>query len=483
MRILVLAVAACLHSIAAAQIVELCPIPIPLPHERCLGNVPSTFDDTCERYWIHGPSAVPPGGAPLVVLFHGAGMGNHNEMMNTLPCSNWGNYNFTSVATQNGWFVMMHDGGQFNGGTCVTQYPGCQTGPGGYWQTFGTEEFHLHTDAAIAHALSHYPIDPDRIYGYGFSMGGNEVMIYAARHLDPTNEGMFAAIVAHSTYGPAYSDLCASFANCIYSTPDDLCAIATTPAERFNWYRANTLAFDCSAMCPVTNPSDIDDWNSLALNIKDLPIKLMYHVNENRPDMEQFNEVLNLWLGGSALQHLTTSSGCGNYHRWSDANAQDVIQFLDGKTLQSAWNAVRFGGEVLCAEDGERYYHFSVVRSGPGFGRIAWDADSPASGNRLRLLEPTTPTGYVPDVSEVRIFAEPSDGFSVLDATVSPVNIHAYYDLTALEVTGFTQKPSKVAWTASMQGQALWLFLNNWTYTSGTVRINGAPKGRYRITL
>ena len=40
-------------------------------------------------------------------------------------------------------------------------------------------------------------IDSNRIYGVGFSMGGGNVMNYAARHVDPSRP-MFAAIINHT---------------------------------------------------------------------------------------------------------------------------------------------------------------------------------------------------------------------------------------------------------------------------------------------
>src|SRR6185503_4678190 len=142
---------------------QLCTIPEPLPDEEAI-SVPSTFD-SCELYWIYGPSLsqVPPEGAPLVVLFHGS-YADHDEMATPGPCTNWGDYDFTSLATQNGWFVMMHDGGQIAPGTCGTNYAGCQpssgNNSGGYWTRFGAEEFHLHTQHAIANVLCRYPINP-----------------------------------------------------------------------------------------------------------------------------------------------------------------------------------------------------------------------------------------------------------------------------------------------------------------------------------
>jgi len=65
-----------------------------------------------------------------------------------------------------------------------------------YKENFGAPLPQDQQQQVIDWVLAHYPIDRDRIYGIGFSMGGGGVASYAARHLDRTG-AMFAAMTAY----------------------------------------------------------------------------------------------------------------------------------------------------------------------------------------------------------------------------------------------------------------------------------------------
>ena len=49
---------------------------------------------------------------------------------------------------------------------------------------YGSVQSQEHVEVLIRWVMDIYEIDPDRIYGVGFSMGGGSVMSYAARHCD-----------------------------------------------------------------------------------------------------------------------------------------------------------------------------------------------------------------------------------------------------------------------------------------------------------
>ncbi len=62
---------------------------------------------------------------------------------------------------------------------------------------YGSAASQEFTAVGMEFVLDNYPIDKTRIYGVGFSMGGAQVMSYAARHMAP-KDGMFAALVNHT---------------------------------------------------------------------------------------------------------------------------------------------------------------------------------------------------------------------------------------------------------------------------------------------
>jgi poly(3-hydroxybutyrate) depolymerase len=114
---------------------------------------------------------------PLIVAFHGLYSNNHSSLL-LVSQDTGNNWDLLTDATDAGFAVLMPKAGVPYAGTTVA--------------TWGRPQMHLHVAAAIGDVLSNYStIDPDRIYGYGFSMGGDDVLSYAARHLDPT-EAMFA---------------------------------------------------------------------------------------------------------------------------------------------------------------------------------------------------------------------------------------------------------------------------------------------------
>lgn len=472
------------------------------PRTSAVSGITETPGDPCDFFFIDGPPAasIPSGGAPLLVLFHGFG-GRYDEYAD--PNGDWGDFPLFDVAKQRGWFVLMHDGGQ-NAGLCAGPVSTPCSPTSGVFATLGAEPFMIHTERVLEHVLCSYPIDRQRIYGYGFSMGGDELMAYAARHLDPTApHGMFAALISQSATSPIFENVCQGTLSigCNYGATlfDDYCPAG--PAERFLWQRATVLAPDCAAamQCGVFDPADLDFWNSQILNIQDLPIRLQYHEAEGFTVMTGTNLMLNTRLGGNALEVLSCTNPVGDcgpwtwdkcdapHHEWEDACALRAVDFLEGapeNTLQGYLDQVKHGGGVLIAADGVRHYAFEVQRASPDeFGRIAWTADAPA--NRLDLLTYSSPAGYAPNLSEVRIIADHGDPTAVLDASMLPLDVRPSYSLDALEITGFVSgsPPTSVAYLPGAFG----IPWTNWSYTppqngqSGVMRIQGVRPGRYVI--
>jgi poly(3-hydroxybutyrate) depolymerase len=141
-------------------------------------------------------------------------------------------------AAPRGWYVVMHDGGET---PCAA----------GSHSTMGNENFQRHTEAVIQNVLCRFDIDKNRVYGYGFSMGGGEVLSYAARHRNPaSNHGFFAAVVNHSGYfwinqrmsAGQPQNACSSIPDCMYGT-----SYCGAP---FAWRRADVLDLE-PINCPA----------------------------------------------------------------------------------------------------------------------------------------------------------------------------------------------------------------------------------------
>jgi len=466
-------------------------------------SVPATPNNNCETYFLTSPPLVPLEGAPLLVLFHSY-YSHHNE--HTTPSTgprNWDYYDLITKAKERGWIVMMHDGGQLDA-ACHTPVPCPHPTPeptGGHFTTYATEPFHRHSEAAIRDAIQRFPINKDRVYGYGFSMGGQEALNYAARHLDPlSDEGMFAAVISSSGYlSPVYEEVCSNFpTDCVY-TNAGYCAPATTAKERFWWQRAGVMTLYCGASCVASNAfQDVSYWDSQIHNIAALPIRLFYEQGEaSNTRMAGSNQYLASWLGTGVLQvHDCAAPGCSsgqpdcndstsglpNHHQWDTVCADDALNFLQPNTLSAHLANVRSAGLVLCAENDRRYLHFRVQRANSNdFGRVQWSTQPLV--NQITLESPSAPGHgpFVPNVARVIVVGDdPSlgtvDPLSALD-TGSIVRVRTTYSLNFLGVSGYD---SGSAPTVAYDNGTTQVFIGS-SFSNGTVVFRALGVGTYII--
>jgi pimeloyl-ACP methyl ester carboxylesterase len=127
---------------------------------------PVVATNATERFLFQ--EVVSPTPRPLLVVFHKFGTNQYDSLLHTT---------YFDEARRRGWY-------------CLSAFGGMQA-------HFANEKFQHHTDAVLDWATSNFAIDPERIYGVGFSMGGGAALDYAARHLDPTRP-MIAAVYAIS---------------------------------------------------------------------------------------------------------------------------------------------------------------------------------------------------------------------------------------------------------------------------------------------
>ena len=100
---------------------------------------------------------------PLLVMFHGYST-SENSCLTQTP--------LMKMAMERGWYVVAP--------------------LGAHQMNYGVPYSQANIEFVLDWVLHTLPIDTDRIYGIGFSMGGGGVSSYAARHLDP-DHARFAA--------------------------------------------------------------------------------------------------------------------------------------------------------------------------------------------------------------------------------------------------------------------------------------------------
>jgi pimeloyl-ACP methyl ester carboxylesterase len=138
-----------------------------------------------ESFGLFRPGAVPPTLSPerpLLVLFHIYGGDGDIEL------ESW--TEFSDEADARHWYILAPD-------QDVPSLGLSSTSSSLRRKTYGNVDAQDRLELTLRWVLDHYPIDRDRIYGVGFSMGGGDVVSYAAQHLDPTR-GAFAAVATNA---------------------------------------------------------------------------------------------------------------------------------------------------------------------------------------------------------------------------------------------------------------------------------------------
>lgn len=453
--------------------------PLP-PQLRCSQKVEKSFlastGDT-EFYWMYRPILSSTFPQPLIVIFHST-YGDH-----TTPTKQnlWDDWDLIHKANCQGWYVAVHDGG-FIG----SPDPSCP--PATAAPTYGSERFMAHTREALTHMLASFNVNPNRIYGVGFSSGGGEALAYAARNLDPAaademTGASLAAVIAHSSYisssyeffqDPNFPGLVVS-CNLNGASGFDYCS------DPFLWQRASVLvpsdAWIDFSTCTESPPWPSSPWmtpnqavqenRSQIRNIATLPMRSTYTPNEHFPIIDEallLENWLDLHYGGltthgvndhqvvpncSIACPMPNTTECSPKHQWDTLCADHVLNFFAGKTIGQYW-ALTNGGQLnrTLFADGDRKFHFEVTPALAGeFVVFDWGV---VGADHLTILDPGSPT----NLGTIRIRAD--DAYSVLDTgntvtldTDTPfqcVVTDYASDLTDLKRDGISQSPGFWSW-------------------------------------
>ena len=319
--------------------------------------VNNTGSGYVERFLVQPATGSQP--APLLVVFHKYSA-SHADLLNTT---------FPAEAAARNWHVMSPLGAR--------------------GRHFGNLESQINTQVAIDLVLSLWPVDRQRIYGVGFSMGGGAGANYAARHVDPSR-AMFAAFVNH-TGGMSLENVWANAwddQDLDDNTPnigDNLEAsdllesfFGGTPAQSpFGYARCSTVELD-AATTQVLPTLDF------ARNLAHMPLLNWRLANE--PQETQY------LAAGTALfhQHQAPRNSAnsevvasGNQHRWNTLDAAAACNFLAQYTL-----SVPTSGDTLADEDGV-WFRFVLAQQQQGaFTRLRWRVDGQhATGKLIEVLD------------------------------------------------------------------------------------------------
>jgi acetyl esterase/lipase len=285
---------------------------------------------------------VSPGGRgkprPLLVVFHKFGVSHYDVLYNT---------DFFREAQRRGWH-------------CVAPL-------GASGVHFSSLESQVNTEAVLNWMAANFQVNPKRVYGVGFSMGGGAALNYAARHLDPAGL-MFAAVVDH-TGVVDLNDAYANEPNARFIFDFWYGNGSAGSADPWKMARSSVIRVDPST-------SQVDASSDLGRNLMHLTTRIVRATNDPVAYLMDQNDAL--WshlqsLGAGSAQHVLYVLPYTG-HSWDLLDEVATCDWLAAQRL-----SIPRAGNTLADRDGT-YFYFDVVQSAAGaFTPFVWEADSSAN--------------------------------------------------------------------------------------------------------
>jgi len=375
-----------------------------------------------EMFLLAVPHLPPTEPQPLLVAFHG---------YSSTPNSILHQTRYLQKAQARGWYAMAP--------------------MGAHKYNHGVDYAMDNIEAAITWVFDNNLIDPDRMYGVGFSMGGGVAAAYAARHQDPTKP-RFAAIVNH-TGTVSMRDL---FNNVTNSTLlEDPEMFGGTPDE-FPFAYAKASAIDYDMFEDLTDPE-----TDLARNLKHTPVYQWAVAGDPLPHLVNQAGLLHDQIetrGGTSSLNI----GTGSVHEWDSLNEGAVLNFLEPMVRQDPPVGPKL--KTLVHADG-RFYHFDVDQAQAGtFSSFEWKVLTGL--NRI----------YFEKVKNVSQFTfSPEDASLQCDQPVEIVLQALDSGPVQVELNGFTAPPTNV--TRDSVATVDW----TWDATHSCILITENDPSTYRL--
>jgi pimeloyl-ACP methyl ester carboxylesterase len=286
-----------------------------------------------ERMVVGLPDQIP-GPLPVLVLFHAYGEEPEHTVANT---------DYMEAARKRGWLVVAP--------------------LGAHKYNFGIDYAQENTQAALEFLAQYFPLDLDRVYGVGFSMGGGWMASFAARHTGEDHL-RFAALVNH-TGSTSVSHVHASAVNTtLLQSP--LMFGGSPAAQSFRYSTA-------SAMDLIAATGEVDQDTDLLRNIAHVPVRtwtcladpLAYLVQQS----EEF-DAQRVVRGGTSDYTAGFSATPGLQHSWRTLDEDAVLDWLETHTLTLPNGSTLT--KVLADRDA-RFQHFAVTqRTAGSFTPFDW---------------------------------------------------------------------------------------------------------------
>ncbi len=265
-------------------------------------------------------------------------------------------------------------------------------------KSFSSISSQLNTEFVIELVLKRFSgyVDTERIYGVGFSMGGGNVMNYAARHVDPSRP-MFAAIINHT--GPVslretYKEQPAVqfIMDFWYGGGPDQSSFKYARSSVLDIYSTGSSGpigpgpiggggdpFPLPIPVPSSKSYRIDFETSSVGNLSHVPLYIVRAKNDPQTYISAQLDLLVETLGSTDFEFVYKKVGGTNKHAWSTLNETKTLNWLSSKRLQLPTRGV-----TLIDRDATYFYFDIKQRNGGKFSRIQWEL-FPAK-NRMHMF-------------------------------------------------------------------------------------------------
>jgi len=256
-----------------------------------------------ELFHYQLPAGLAPGGeVPMIVAYHGFGQSAASVATNSF---------LDEGANARGWIFL--------------------TVTGIDDQLYGAPIVQQNVEAAIAWMIDNHPVDPDRVYMAGFSMGAGIAVNFAARHRDPdgvmiagvgTVAGTFDWIQAYET-SPALQPWLEDELN--FGGPPD--------EQPFAYQQASAVVFG-PPFLPA--PGEVDPALSMITNLHDTPLFMAWDKLDTVGGVVPQNKEISDWAPslGMPFEKAPTAftldpNGQGAAHSWWVVDVDELYDFLE----------------------------------------------------------------------------------------------------------------------------------------------------------
>jgi pimeloyl-ACP methyl ester carboxylesterase len=316
-------------------------------HELELGT-----PDGPERFGLYVPNVPVVPASPLLVHFH-AFNGGHTDLLFFAQ-------GMLEEADARGWILVAPDQSVRN---ALGQADG---------KTYGSDEAQRRVQAVLGWVLAALPVDRNRIYGYGFSMGGGDCLSYAAQHLDP-ERGAFAAVINHTGTLVLTEEWTRSPPA---RTPLESVFAGTPAISGYAYRRASTIEFPWSPISPGTFTGT---GRHAAENLFVTPTRSWYHTADTAfQRTEEFMLALDTLVLDHEIEYPATlppppTGPAIPHHAWEYLDPVAACNWFAGHTL-----SVPTAGTVHFSRNA-RYHDLELTRkSNDAFGSVSFNV--PQSG-------------------------------------------------------------------------------------------------------